>query len=102
MLETSIKDIVGVLRRVDFYGALNCVDALLYIVFDGKPLEQGASARQLTANQRLVLQTIIDSPNTWRMTLNDGKTMVNGNISSMMRAYGLPTDPDEMRHFLRE
>lgn len=99
-LESSIKDIVGVLRRVDFYGALNCIDALLFIVFDGKPLENGSSAHYLNGNQRLVLQTIVDSPNIWRMTLNDGKTMVNGNISSMMRTYGLPTDPDEMRQFL--
>lgn len=102
VLEPMIPDMVGALGRVDFTNALDCVDALLYIVFDGKPLAEDTSVDQLNLNQRLVLKAILHSPNTWRMVLNDGKTMLNGNISSMMRAYGLPADPDAMRHFLRE
>jgi hypothetical protein len=96
-LHPLIPAITESLRRVDFYSAMDCVDALLYIVFDGQPIQ---SAESLTRHQRLVLQTILDSPSIWRIKLNDGQTMLNGNISSMMRAYNLPENPNAMREYL--
>jgi len=100
-LDPIIPDMIGVLRRVDFFSALTCVDALLYIVFDGIPLSTTQTARDLTAHQRMVLEAVLDSPNTWRISLNEGETMLNGNIGTMMQAYNLPSNPDAMRKFLQ-
>lgn len=97
-LRSLIPTITEALRRVDFYSAMDCVDALLYIVFDGKPIQVPET---LTRHQRLVLQTILDSPTIWRIKLNDGQTMLNGNISNMMRTYNLPENPSAMRDYLR-
>lgn len=98
-LRPLIPQIVKSLRRVDFYSAIECVDALLFIVFDGKPLPDNTA--YLSRHQRLVLETILESPTIWNIKLNDGQTMLNGNISNMMRAYNLPSDPDTMRTFLK-
>lgn len=100
-LDPIIPDMIGVLRRVDFFSALTCVDALLYIVFGGIPLSTTQTARDLTAHQRMVLEAVLDSPNTWRISLNEGETMLNGNIGTMMQAYNLPSNPDAMRKFLQ-
>jgi hypothetical protein len=100
-LDAIIPDMVGVLRRVDFFSALTCVDALLYIVFGGIPSSTTQTAHDLTTHQRLVLEAILNSPNTWRISLNEGETMLNGNIGTMMQAYNLPANPDAMRDFLR-
>jgi len=98
-LRPLIPSIVKSLRRVDFYSAMDCVDALLFIVFDGKP-QALEDKTQLNRHQRLVLETILESPTIWNIRLNDGQTMLNGNISNMMRAYNLPADPSAMRDFL--
>jgi len=100
-LDSMIPDMVAVLRRVDFFSALTCVDALLYIVFGGIPLSTTQTAHDLTAHQRMVLKAVLDSPNTWRISLNEGETMLNGNIGTMMQAYNLPSNPDAMREFLQ-
>lgn len=100
-LKPVIPDITGVLRRVDFFNALTCVDALLYIVFGGIPLSATQTSQDLTHHQRLVLEAVLNSPNTWRISLNSGETMLNGNIGTMMEAYNLPANPDAMRDFLR-
>ena len=100
-LAPVIPDMARALRRVDFYSVSTCVDALLYIVFGGAPLPTIDTAKALSSHQRTVLQAILESPNTWRITLNDGKTMLNGNISHMLQAYNLPSNPDAMRHFLQ-
>lgn len=99
-LEPVIPDMIRVLRRVDFYSAPTYVDALMVILFDGQPLDSNRSGNDLTPYQRLMLQTLLESPTIWRIRLNDGKTMLNGNISNMMQAYHLPANPDEMRAFL--
>jgi len=99
-LEPIIPDMVSVLRRVDFFSALTCVDALLYIVFGGIPLAPTQTAHDLTHHQRMVLEAVLNSPNTWRISLNEGETMLNGNIGTMMQAYNLPSNPDAMRDFL--
>ncbi len=99
-LRPVMSQVVRSLRRVDFYAAMDCVDALLFIVFDGKPLSEVNP--NLSRHQRMVLQTILESPTIWNIRLNDGQTMLNGNISNMMRAYNLPADPDTMRVFLQE
>ena len=75
-LDPIIPDMIGVLRRVDFFSALTCVDALLYIVFGGIPLSTTQTAHDLTAHQRMVLEAVLDSPNTWRISLNEGETML--------------------------
>lgn len=99
-LESVIPDMIRVLRRVDFYSAPTYVDALMVILFDGQPLDSSRTGNDLTPHQRLMLQTLLESPTIWRIRLNDGKTMLNGNISHMMEAYHLPANPDAMRHFL--
>jgi len=99
-LRPLIPKIAESIRRVDFYSAMDCVDALLYIVFDGKPQPVTHTHKNLNRHQRLVLETILESPTIWNIKLNDGQTMLNGNVSNMMRAYNLPADPDTMREFL--
>lgn len=99
-LKTVIPDMIQALRRVDFYNAPTYIDAMMMILFDGQPLSADATGNDLTPYQRRMLHTILDSPAIWQIRLNDGKTMLNGNISSLMAAYNLPNKPDDMRDFL--
>lgn len=100
-LEPVMPDLIKMLRRVDFYSALTYVDALMYILFEGVPFEDNKTIDDLTPYQCQALQTIVESYSIWRIKLNDGKTMLNGNISQLMKAYHLPTTPDAMLDFLR-
>ncbi|MDB6121572.1 MAG: hypothetical protein JWQ71_565 [Pedosphaera sp.] len=80
------------LASADAYSALSITSAMLSLAFERKPMPKDTRVNELSERQRLVLASILQSDTAW---------ICNGNMSDILRGYGVPSWRNKLEIFLK-
>ena len=89
--DRALPSMIESLRKADSYSALGLTEAMLTIAFGSAKPPNSVRFPELTAHQRAVLTTLDATPSAWK---------INGNMSSILRAWGLPSWPAPLALFI--
>lgn len=87
----ALRALLAALDQVDAYSAIRITELLLYVAFSHNPAPP--TAQGLSDIQRTVLRTIVASDNAWTF---------NGNLSSVLHSFNLPTWREPLQRYLDE
>jgi hypothetical protein len=93
--EAAFSALLTRLPSVSGPEALTVVGEALKRAFPNGPVPAGQAFAALDERQRRLLTALAESPSTWRRG-----GMSFGNFTLMMREYGLPGSPEEMRQYV--
>lgn len=92
-----IPAMIQALEMVTPYQSWNIVTSILSLVFDAKPMPDGMSASQLSADQRMALTAISNSKKFWT---GFAPNEVVANVVNIMESFGLPRSASGLKAFL--
>jgi len=95
--EKVLEALIKVMDEVTPYESWTVVNAILHLVFNGKPLGNTMTAEELSKEQKEALTAIAKSKKFWKGF--DKGTLVC-NVMEIMKSFNLPQRPETLQAFL--